>query len=264
MYDVRQAAAAAEQGRALHPMVLGAVAQTLTAAARLQAQLQRQGGAGLPALADLAAGIGDALAQLREAIEGCIQVGCRWLGTFAAPLAVLRLGSGGAVAGPQRQPTCLAPCPAPQPEEGRILDSASPALGEVRAARRANRAELRAGMDRWARQLQQQGVSERAQVVVRRERLCIPVRRGRQGELPKGSVTLAASESGNTLYVEPQVKGGVGAGFLGVVWSTCLPARSACHCVDTAGKAAAPLLPHNRPPLPPRPLLQLPCSPWCS
>lgn len=42
---------------------------------------------------------------------------------------------------------------------------------------------------------------------MRRERLCIPVRRGRQGELPKGSVTLAASESGNTLYMEPQVGG---------------------------------------------------------
>lgn len=38
---------------------------------------------------------------------------------------------------------------------------------------------------------------------MRRDRLCIPVRRGRQGELPKGSVSLAASESGNTLYVEP-------------------------------------------------------------
>lgn len=44
------------------------------------------------------------------------------------------------------------------------------------------------------------------QVVVRRERLCIPVRRGRQGELPKGSVTLAASESGSTLYMEPQAR----------------------------------------------------------
>lgn len=38
---------------------------------------------------------------------------------------------------------------------------------------------------------------------MRRDRLCIPVRRGRQGELPKGSVSLAASESGNTLYMEP-------------------------------------------------------------
>ena len=92
-----------------------------------------------------------------------------------------------------------------QPGEGRILDSASPALAEARQARRANSAALREEMERWARQLHQQGVSERAQVVVRRDRLCIPVRRGRQGELPKGSVTLAASESGNTLYCEPQV-----------------------------------------------------------
>lgn len=97
-----------------------------------------------------------------------------------------------------------------QPEEGRILDAASPALAEVREARRANRATLRQEMETWARQMHQLRVSERAQVVVRRDRLCIPVRRGRQGELPKGSVTLAVSESGNTLYVEPQVGGGQG------------------------------------------------------
>ncbi len=60
---------------------------------------------------------------------------------------------------------CLAPLPhCLQPQEGRILDEASPALAEARAARRQNRAELRAEMDRWARQLHAQGVSERAQV----------------------------------------------------------------------------------------------------
>ena len=53
---------------------------------------------------------------------------------------------------------------APQPGEGRILDSASPALAEVRQARRANQAQLRAEMDSWARQMHQKGVSERAQV----------------------------------------------------------------------------------------------------
>lgn len=171
-----------------------------------------------------------------------------------------------------------------QPQEGRILESASPALAEVRQARRQNRDELRAEMDRWARQLHALGVSERPQVgaclgagsrqrcrmpgdgvptrgrrgthrirlcarlplsacaasagaprpaahstsalhctapsfpsgpriaalppaclqvVVRRDRLCIPVRAGRQGELPKGSVSLATSASGNTLYMEP-------------------------------------------------------------
>ncbi|KAL4458289.1 hypothetical protein ABPG75_013154 [Micractinium tetrahymenae] len=167
-YDIRRAIDAAAQQRVLHPMVLGAVATTLGAAARLQARLQpqvAQDGSSkhaFSALQELGAGIGDALPQLQQAIEQCIQ-----------------------------------------PQEGRILDEASPALTEVRAARRQNRAELRAEMDRWARQLHAQGVSERAQVVVRRDRLCIPVRRGRQGELPKGSVSLAASESGNTLYMEP-------------------------------------------------------------
>ena len=59
---------------------------------------------------------------------------------------------------PPRLPACL------QPEEGRILDSASPALAEVRQARRDNRAALRAEMDRWARQAHAQGISERPQV----------------------------------------------------------------------------------------------------
>lgn len=120
-----------------------------------------------------------------------------------------------------------------QPKEGRILDTASPALAEVREARRINRAALRAEMERWARQLHQAGVSERAQVVVRRDRLCVPVRRGRQGELPKGSVTLAASESGNTLYMEPQVGGAAGRG----AW--CAPVA----CSEGVRQPAALLLP---------------------
>ncbi|PSC69703.1 endonuclease 2 [Micractinium conductrix] len=162
-FDVRRAVEAAQQGRVLHPMVLGAVASTLGAAARLAQRLQPQGGAqSFAALQQLAAGIGDALPQLQQTIERCIQ-----------------------------------------PQEGRILESASPALAEVRQARRQNRDELRAEMDRWARQLHALGVSERPQVVVRRDRLCIPVRAGRQGELPKGSVSLATSASGNTLYMEP-------------------------------------------------------------
>lgn len=41
------------------------------------------------------------------------------------------------------------------------------------------------------------------QVVLRRDRQCVPVRLGRQGELPKGSLTLATSASGSTLYMEP-------------------------------------------------------------
>lgn len=211
VYDVRQAVAAAEQGRVLHPLVLGAIATTLAAAARLEQQLGLAGGsadggpAAFPALQQLAGGLGGALPRLRAAIEQCIG-------------------------------------------EGRVLDAASPALGEVREARRANRAALRSEMERWARALHQAGVSERAQVVVRRDRQCIPVRRGRQGELPKGSVTLAASESGNTLYMEPQVGAGRALGG-DLVW-----AGDGAGAGATAGPSAL-LLP--RIPGPSR--LQLPC-----
>ncbi|KAK9823927.1 hypothetical protein WJX72_006408 [[Myrmecia] bisecta] len=91
-----------------------------------------------------------------------------------------------------------------QGKDGRILDQASPRLAEVRAKRQANLQALRSGMEEWARKLHQQGVSERAQVVMRRGRSCVPVKVGRQGELPRGSVTLATSGSGSTVYMEPQ------------------------------------------------------------
>jgi hypothetical protein len=43
----------------------------------------------------------------------------------------------------------------------------------------------------------------RAQVVVRRERLCVAVRAGRQGDLPRGSLNLASSSTGATFYIDP-------------------------------------------------------------
>ena len=82
VYDVRQAIGAAEGHRVLHPLVLGAIATTLEAAARLQAHLQQQeeggSGAAFPALQQLGAGMGDALPGLRQAIEQCIQVKAQW------------------------------------------------------------------------------------------------------------------------------------------------------------------------------------------
>ena len=39
---------------------------------------------------------------------------------------------------------------------------------------------LRQSMNDWARQLAAQGVSEEALVVIRRDRLCVPVKAGRQ------------------------------------------------------------------------------------
>ena len=41
------------------------------------------------------------------------------------------------------------------------------------------------------------------QVTIQRGRLCVSVRAGRQGELPKGSVKLGTSRTGATLYMEP-------------------------------------------------------------
>lgn len=88
-------------------------------------------------------------------------------------------------------------------KEGRVLDTASELLASTRAARQENIATLRRTSDEWARDLYESGAAERPQVVVRRDRLCIPVRAGRQSDLPRGSVALATSSSGSTIYMEP-------------------------------------------------------------
>lgn len=89
-------------------------------------------------------------------------------------------------------------------KDGRILDSASSELAKVREERKANFESLGRMADEWARKMQSCGASERAQVVIRRDRRCIPVKAGRNGELPKGSVVLATSGSKSTMYMEPE------------------------------------------------------------
>ena len=88
--------------------------------------------------------------------------------------------------------------------EGRILDSASETLRDVRKEKRENFEELTKQADVWARKLHASGASERIQVVIRRDRRCIPVKAGRNGELPDGSVSLGTSGSGSTMYMEPE------------------------------------------------------------
>ncbi|KAK9809345.1 hypothetical protein WJX73_007359 [Symbiochloris irregularis] len=90
-----------------------------------------------------------------------------------------------------------------QEQENALLDRASQALGRLRAERAQNLANLRQLANEWARDLHAKGISERSQVVIRRNRLCVPVRSARQGEVPKGSMRLGASTSGATLYLEP-------------------------------------------------------------
>jgi DNA mismatch repair protein MutS2 len=87
--------------------------------------------------------------------------------------------------------------------EGRLRDEASPALAAARAARRANGEALRRAAAEAARALHAAGAAERPQVAVRRGRLCVPVRAGRAGDAPRGSVRLGASASGGTVFLEP-------------------------------------------------------------
>ena len=57
-----------------------------------------------------------------------------------------------------------------EPDDARILDRASNALGALRERRRENAHTLRREIEDWARRLHAQGVSERAQVRVLRRR----------------------------------------------------------------------------------------------
>ena len=65
-------------------------------------------------------------------------------------------------------------------QDGRVLDRASERLGIVRRQRRDNMQSLRQCINDWARNLASQNVSEEALVVIRRDRLCVPVKAGRQ------------------------------------------------------------------------------------
>jgi len=164
IYYLRRALDAAGAQHALYPLVLGAIATTLSAAKELGVKVD-SGGESTTALQHLARGIRDFLPEVTPIIENihtCIQI-----------------------------------------SEGRVLDSASELLSSTRTSRQENITALRRSADEWSRNLHESGASERVQVVVRRDRLCIPVRAGRQSDLPRGSVALATSASGSTVYMEP-------------------------------------------------------------
>jgi aspartate aminotransferase-like enzyme len=64
---------------------------------------------------------------------------------------------------------------------GAVLDAASPALASARAQRREVGRELRALLTATAQRLLAERACEAAQVVSRRQRLCVPVRAGMTG-----------------------------------------------------------------------------------
>ena len=136
------------------------------------------------------AGVADTLdvaAEVEEALAACPALSAAAGGRLAAGLPTLRAALRTAI----------------PPGTARLCDDASPELRAARDALTTADADLHAAADSWAARLFAAGAAERRAVAVRRDRLCIPVRTPRKGELPRGSVTLAASASGATSYCEP-------------------------------------------------------------
>ena len=73
-------------------------------------------------------------------------------------------------------------------QNGRLLDKASERLSSIRKQRRENSQTLSKSMNEWARKLANQGLSEEALVVIRRDRQCVPVKAGRQVRVLQGVV----------------------------------------------------------------------------
>ena len=88
--------------------------------------------------------------------------------------------------------------------DGLILNTASESLGEVRMLKEENAVALQRQAEEWSRKMHACGAAERAQVVIRRDRRCIPIKAGRNGELPANSVCLGTSGSQSTMYMEPE------------------------------------------------------------
>ena len=79
---------------------------------------------------------------------------------------------------------------------------ASPELSAIRADMKAAESELNALLRAASIELHRIGAAESPQVVIRRDRFCVPVRRGQQGQV-EGGVTLDESKTGQTVYMEP-------------------------------------------------------------
>lgn len=164
IYDIRNAMDAACRGVVLHPLVIGAFATTLESIQKLAGDLEDPTHGHKPVLSSL-------LAKHKESIMNtCLPDSIR---------STIHVG------------------------DGRIYDDASDVLKRIRLQKRDNLEKLTKGAEEWSRRMHACGASERPQVVIRRSRRCIPIKAGRNGELPDGSVTLGTSGSGSTMYTEP-------------------------------------------------------------
>ncbi len=85
---------------------------------------------------------------------------------------------------------------------GEVLDDASETLVAIRAEQRATRDALRGMLNETSREMARKNFAERAQVVTRLGRQCIPMKLGSAGELE--GVVLDVSGTGSTVFKEPQ------------------------------------------------------------
>ena len=88
--------------------------------------------------------------------------------------------------------------------KGYVKDEASEALKEARSKRAENRETLKKVLEEQAALAFSKGASDsRGNTAVVRGRVCIGIKAGRSGDLPRGSVKLSQSQSGQTFYYEP-------------------------------------------------------------
>lgn len=164
IYDVRAAMDAACRGVILHPLVIGAFATTIEAIQRLVKDLENERHEDTTSLQQIISKHRDTIMD----IDLPESIRCKI-----------------------------------HVQDGRIRDDASEKLKTVRREKRENFEQLTSTADVWSRRMHACGASERPQVVIRRGRRCIPIKSGRNGELPEGSVALGTSGSGSTMYMEP-------------------------------------------------------------
>ena len=84
---------------------------------------------------------------------------------------------------------------------GNVLDDASEKLASIRAERRETERELRALLQQKAQYMQKKNFAERAQIVIRLGRECVPIKAGAQSEMD--GVILDSSSTGQTVFKEP-------------------------------------------------------------
>ena len=84
---------------------------------------------------------------------------------------------------------------------GNVLDDASDELAAIRAERRETERTLRALLQQKAQHMQKKNFAERAQIVIRLGRECIPIKAGAQSEMD--GVVLDSSSTGQTVFKEP-------------------------------------------------------------